>query len=205
MNKLVTYLSFFGAGCALGVLGTKTYFERKYRDIADNEIESVKEVYKRKTIALEGEEQKEAISGKVVLGQTSIASKEPSETGLFLNMTPEHMKSMQINYNTMSNDIVDDIHPTEGPDKPYFITIDEFDEVNDGFTKLEYSYYMDDSTLVSADDEVISAADTIGVDNLELFENMDEDACFIRNEFVSTDYEVTKVFSSYSMITGDDY
>ena len=41
MNKLVTYLSFFGAGCALGVLGTKTYFAKKYKDISDAEIESV--------------------------------------------------------------------------------------------------------------------------------------------------------------------
>ena len=208
MNKLVTYLSFFGAGCTLGVLGTKSYFERKYKDISDAEIESVKEVYKRKAIALEGEEKKEHIVLENVINKDAIGD------GLFINMTPEHMKSMQINYNTLSTDIAE--HPIEEDYKPYFIDVDDFDATGDGYSKHEYVYYMDDGTLADAaveaattqvdiEEEIVSAADTVGIDNLEIFENMDEEVCYIRNDGHKADYEVTKVFSSYSAIVGDDY
>lgn len=201
MKQLVTYLSLFGGGCVLGVFATKTYFERKYKDISDAEIESVKEVYRRKTIALDAEEQKEEVRESVIVG------KDTQQVGsvLFKNMTPENMQSMAFKYHTISSDIPEGEHPIEEDYKPYMIDVDTFDEVNDGYSKHEYSYYMDDSTLVSIEDEIVSAADTVGVDNLEIFENSDEEVCYIRNESSGADYEITKVFSSYSAIVGDDY
>ena len=211
MKQIVTYLSIFGAGCALGVLGTKTYFAKKYKDISDAEIESVKEVYKRKTIALEGSERKDEI--KIV----SEPKKEGVGSGLFVNLTPEHMKDMQIKYNAASSDILAESEsPIEGDYKPYFVDIDDFDAVNDGFAKQQFVYYMDDGTLADAslegtttqtdiEEEVINPSDTVGIDNLELFENMEDEVCYIRNESLKTDYEVTKVYSSYSQVVGDDY
>ena len=201
MKQLVTYLSLFGGGCVLGVFATKTYFERKYKDISDAEIESVKEVYRRKTIALNAEEQKEEVRESVTVGKGTL----PNSSVLFKNMTPENMQSMAFKYHTISNDIPEGEHPIEEDYKPYMIDVDTFDETSDGYSKHEYSYYMDDSTLVSIEDEIVSAADTVGVDNLEIFENSDEEVCYIRNESSGADYEVTKVFSSYSALVGDDY
>ena len=201
MKQLVTYLSLFGGGCVLGVFATKTYFERKYKDISDAEIESVKEVYRRKTIALNAEEQKEEVRESVTVGKGTL----PASSVLFENMTPENMQSMAFKYHTISNDIPEGEHPIEEDYKPYMIDVDTFDETSDGYSKHEYSYYMDDSTLVSIEDEIVSAADTVGIDNLEIFENSDEEVCYIRNESSGADYEITKVFSSYSAIVGDDY
>lgn len=210
MKQLVTYLSLFGGGVILGVFATKTYFERKYRDISEAEIESVKEVYKRKTIALESEEQKEEVRDAVI-------GTEANQFGsvLFKDMTPEHMKEMAYQYYTVSKDIPED-HPIEENYKPYMIDVDTFDEVNDGYSKHEYIYYIEDGTLTDAsieaavpqtdiEEEIINAADTVGVDNLEVFENSDEEVCYIRNESSKSDYEITKVFSSYSSVVGDDY
>lgn len=212
MKQLVTYLSLFGGGCVLGVFATKTYFERKYKDISDAEIESVKEVYRRKTIALNAEEQKEEVRESVTTG------KDTKQVGsvLFKNMTPENMQSMAFKYHTISSDIPEGEHPIEEDYKPYMIDVDTFDEVNDGYSKHEYIYYIEDGTLTDAsieaavpqtdiEEEIINAADTVGIDNLEVFENSDEEVCYIRNESSKSDYEITKVFSSYSAIVGDDY
>lgn len=198
MKQLVTYLSLFGGGCIVGVFATKKYFERKYRDISEAEIESVKEVYRRKKETLKDAKKEESIE----IGKS--ADDKQIGSIIFKNMTPENMQSMAFKYHTISNDIPDE-HPIEEDYKPYMIDVDTFDETSDGYSKHEYSYYMDDSTLVSIEDEIVSAADTIGVDNLEVFENSDEEVCYIRNESSGADYEVTKVFSSYSAIVGDDY
>lgn len=211
MKQLVTYLSLFGGGCVLGVFATKTYFERKYKDISDAEIESVKEVYRRKTIALDAEEKKKDIT-EIVVGP------EEKQLGsiLFKNMTPENMQSMAFKYHTISSDISEGEHPIEEDYKPYMIDVDTFDETSDGYSKHEYIYYVEDGTLTDAsieaavpqtdiDEEIINAADTVGIDNLEVFENSDEEVCYIRNESSKSDYEITKVFSSYSAIVGDDY
>ena len=207
MKQIVTYLSLFGAGLALGVLGTKTYFERKYKKIADDEIESVKEVFKRKTVSIvEADATAQRVETTNVDPDFGIAiEKVPVGGGLFMNMVPEHMKEMQINYNTMSNDIVEGEHPIEGNYRPYIIDIDTFDETADGYSKVELSYYMGDSTLVDSEEEIVSTADTIGIDNLELFEQLDSDIIYVRNESLGADYEVTKVLSSYSQIVGDNY
>ena len=205
MKQIVTYLSLFGAGLALGVLGTKTYFERKYKKIADDEIESVKEVFKRKTVSIvEADATAQRVETPNVDPDFGI-EKVPVGGGLFMNMVPEHMKEMQINYNTVSNDIVEGEHPIEGNYRPYIIDIDTFDETADGYSKVELSYYMGDSTLVDSEEEIVSTADTIGVDNLELFEQLDSDILYVRNESLGADYEVTKVLSSYSQIVGDNY
>ena len=201
MKKLVTYLSIFGAGCALGVLGTKTYFERKYKDIAEEEIESVKEVFKRKTIALEGAEKKEEIVSDIV---GNVKGVQPVGAGLFMDMTPEHMKDMQIKYNKVSDDFKEE-SPIEGDYKPYLIDIDDFDATGDGYSKHQYAYYIDDATLVSDEDEVINSSDIVGLDTLELFENLEDEVCYVRNEARKEDYEITKVFSSYSEVVGDEY
>jgi hypothetical protein len=207
MKQIVTYLSLFGAGLALGVLGTKTYFERKYKKIADDEIESVKEVFKRKTVSIvEADATAKRVETPNVDPDFGIEiEKVPVGGGLFMNMVPEHMKEMQIKYNTLSNDIVEGEHPIEGNYRPYIIDVDTFDETADGYSKVELSYYMGDSTLVDSEEEIVSTADTIGIDNLELFEHLDEDVFYVRNESLGADYEVTKVLSSYSQIVGDDY
>ena len=198
MKKLVTYLSIFGAGCALGVLGTRAYFNKKYKEISDIEIESMRKVLAKHAEKTEEKstEKKEAIFP--VTEQTSIS----------LDMSPEKAEFYRTRYNTMSSDVLDpseEESPREDDFEQYEIDIDEFDKVHDGYSKVEYAYYMEDGTLVDDADNVIVIGDTISADNIDAFERSDEDVWYIRNVGLKTDYEITKVYGNYGNIIGDDY
>ena len=102
-------------------------------------------------------------------------------------------------------------HPREEDTvKPYFIDIDDFDEPTIGYAKKELQYYMEDGTLVdegeNMDEEgqIMSIIDTVGAANLESFENSLESCCYIRNEQLKEDYEISKIFGSYRELLGED-
>lgn len=198
MKKLFTlfsYIGTLGVGAGLGVLYTKSYFEKRESERADSEIESMKRAM-RKT-----EEKKE--EEPITLEPKIVVS----------DMIKKIDDIQQREYHTFSSagDIKEKDHPREEDIiKPYFIDIDDFDEPTLGYAKKELQYYMDDGTLVdegeNTDDEgaVVSIVDTVGTANLESFENSLESCCYIRNEQLKEDYEISKVFGSYSMLLGDD-
>ena len=198
MKKLFTlfsYIGTLGVGAGLGVLCTKSYFEKRESERADSEIESMKRAM-RKT-----EEKKE--EEPITLEPKIVVS----------DMIKKIDDVQHREYHTFSSagDIKEKDHPREEDIiKPYFIDIDDFDEPTLGYAKKELQYYMDDGTLVdegeNTDDEgaVVSIVDTVGTANLESFENSLESCCYIRNEQLKEDYEISKVFGSYSMLLGDD-
>lgn len=200
MKKLFTlfsYIGTLGVGAGLGVLCTKSYFEKRESERADSEIESMKRAM-RKT-----EENKEPEKKTEKDEQTIFVS------GMITK--PEASEAFQYHTFSASTDIATKDHPREEDIiKPYFIDIDDFDEPTLGYAKKELQYYMDDGTLVdegeNTDDEgaVVSIVDTVGTANLESFENSLESCCYIRNEQLKEDYEISKVFGSYSMLLGDD-
>lgn len=198
MKKLFTlfsYIGTLGVGAGLGVFCTKSYFEKRESERADSEIESMKRAM-RKT-----EEKKE--EEPITLEPKIVVS----------DMIKKIDDIQHREYHTFSSasDIKEKDHPREEDIiKPYFIDIDDFDEPTLGYAKKELQYYMDDGTLVdegeNTDDEgaVVSIVDTVGTANLESFENSLESCCYIRNEQLKEDYEISKVFGSYSMLLGDD-
>ena len=108
----------------------------------------------------------------------------------------------------MSSDISDPSEaesPREEDFKQFEIDIEDFDNVHDGYAKVEYAYYMDDGTLVDAEDNVVVIGDTISTENIDAFERSDEDIWYIRNVGLKTDYEITKVYGNYGSILGDEY
>ena len=193
MNKavsIISYIGTLGVGLCVGALSTRTYFAKRESERADREIESVKETM-RKTYK---KEEKEDVPAKTV------ASEKKHDD------IPSYRE-----YHTFSApvDILDRRaemeHPREEEEKkPYFIDIDDFDSVTLGYAKKELSYYMDDGTLVDEEENILSIVDTIGNANIESFENSLESSCYIRNEALKEDYEISKVFGSFGSMMGDD-
>lgn len=196
MTKTTCFLSYIGvlgAGVGIGVLGTKVYFEKQANDRVDSEIEQMRAYYE--SLKPEPEKEEEVVEEN----RESLAD---ISTFRDYNTLSEH-----IAYNEM--DEKPESPKEEYDDEPYFIDIDDFDEVTLGYAKKELVYYMDDGSLVNEQDnteddgEVVSIVDTVGVKNLEEFENSYETTCYIRNEKLKEDYEVSKIFNSYGAVLGD--
>ena len=199
MNKFVSFLSYMGtlgAGIGIGVLCSREYFAKRESERADREIDSMKESMRKTYIKEEPEENDDS----VVVGHIMDAAKAA-------------ISSSSLQYCTFSNKI-DNVesrlaaleHPRDEEEekKPYFIDIDDFDSVTLGYAKKELSYYMADGTLVDEEENILSIVDTVGWSNIESFENSLESSCYIRNEALKEDYEISKVFSSYGSMMGDD-
>lgn len=197
---LLSYICVMGVGVGLGVLGTRTYFEKRESERADREIESMKMAI-RTTEKMNGDNSKPAKND---------ISKSKVVVSDMIKKIDESME-MQKQYHTFSSEVAAKEHPREEDTiKPYFIDIDDFDEPTLGYAKKELQYYMDDGTLVDESEnmdeecQVVSIVDTVGVANLESFENSLESCCYIRNEQLKEDYEISKVFGSFRELLGDD-
>lgn len=199
---LLSYICVMGAGIGLGVLGTKSYFEKRESERADREIESMKKAI-RATEKMNSEE--------------NSAHNDISKSNVIVSDMVKKIDEsleMQQQYHTFSSvkeKMLSEEHPREEDTiKPYFIDIDDFDEPTLGYAKKELQYYMDDGTLVDESEnmdeegQIISIVDTVGVTNLESFENSLESCCYIRNEQLKEDYEISKVFGSYQELLGEE-
>lgn len=188
MNKGITYISVFsamGVGIAIGALCTKSYFEKKYRDIAEEEIESVKRTFSNR---------KEKVKDDIPVETNKIEQPSMHEVQSYSNFNE---KIEIYNYSNRA----ESEHPSEEDIKPpYFIDIEDYDAHLPAYSKRELVYYMDDGTLLDEEENILSVVDTIGDNNLEEFENSLEGCCYIRNEQLQEDYEVSKIFDSYASL-----
>ena len=196
---LLSYICAIGAGVGLGVIGTRSYFEKRESERADREIESMKMAIRNT----------ERTNGEAKPARNDISKSKVVVSDMVRKI--DESIEMQQQYHTFSSEVAAKEHPREEDTiKPYFIDIDDFDEPTLGYAKKELQYYMDDGTLVDESEnmdeecQIISIVDTVGVANLESFENSLESCCYIRNEQLKEDYEISKVFGSFRELLGED-
>ena len=111
-------------------------------------------------------------------------------------------------------DVGDEIDPPlviRTPDKPYVIPIVSFmdpEEDYENYDKITITYYAEDGVLTDDADKVITEIDkTVGLSNLKKFgkDSDNEDIVYVRNERISTDFEIARVEASYtSVVLGFD-
>lgn len=173
MNKFFI----FAAGAAIGSFVTWRLVKGKYERIANEEIESVKEVFSRRY-----SENNEA-------SDTDEGTDEPTPT-------PEEVAEYKkiINNNGYSNvERVETMH-----DKPYVIPPEDFADDPD-YETVSLTYYAD-GVLTDEDNCIIDPGeieDLIGEESLDHFGEYEDDSVFVRNEERKTDYEILRVMSNY--------
>lgn len=194
MNKVFIFV----LGAAVGSLVTWKFVEEKYRRIADEEIESVKETFKsRESKIAEDEKQAEELGVESPSKEFYSQLKESTDK-LTEDMCNYH--KLASNYNSNSKDykytdengegeIVED-EPEDYPE-PYIIAPEEFGE--DGYNTESLIYYQD-KVLATNDDSIIDAdeSELLLGDGLEHFGEYEDDAVHVRNEKTKTDYEILK-------------
>ena len=182
MNKVLIFV--LGAG--IGSLVTWKIIEEKYRRIADEEIESVIEHFKKR------EEEKcenveQAVSDNV-LWNSDEEKQEYKEKVNELEYVQDEDCTVKIE---------------QGPDQiePYVISPEEFGEF--GNVTKSWTYYAD-SILADENDEIINMPENIIADALDHFGEYEDDCVHVRNENLEWDIEILRSEKFFSEINKGD-
>ena len=176
MNNTITFVAGLVIGGAVGVLGARQYFKKKYEDIAQEEIDSVKEAFSR------GEKKDDAEDND---------STDDDESEL------EEAKDIMKDNGYFDED-VKVYKMKKSDDAPYVINDDEFGNMESEGYEMETLYYYLDGTLADSDDNRVDLDDLIGADSLNHFDEYVRDTVYVRNERYRTDYEVLLMQRSFA-------
>ena len=184
MNKLIS-VGFFIAGAAVGSIATWRFLKTKYEEIAQEEIDSVKQTYAKR------EEKRQFVKYKKLSETTGDMTYEKDEV-----VRKEAVKEVNRiiednNYTSEINEVTRDQH--------YIIRPDEFGEYDD-YDTISLTYYAD-HILTDEDDEIVEdIEDKIGFDALNHFGEYEEDSVFVRNDRIKCDYEILLDQRKYSEV-----
>ena len=186
----------FVAGAAIGSVVTWKLIEKKYKDLADEEIESVIETFKNRKPRITKDEVKETVE-KVINKW-----KDPKETVEDI-VTAERYSienEEEIDEDDESNYTID-VDPGVEVIIPYVITPAQFGEYNEYGTKT-LTYYADNVLTDEIDNPITSEEmeTMIGPDALDHFGEYEDDSVYIRDEMNEMDYEILKSEKTFSEI-----
>lgn len=205
MNKDYLYLA---AGLAIGATAsyifTKTFEERKYEQLIEEEIQSVKDHYESKhneeADKPELDEDLQDIVGD--LGYSDDKMEEKLEALKVKARNGWQDPEEQLYEGKVVVDLGFEPSPRD-PNVPYVINIEEFTDDNDDYDKLSVTYYEGDDVLADEGDGVIPEPSTIvGIDALTRFGDGsdDEHIVYVRNEKLASDFEIVRDARSYSSV-----
>ena len=193
MNKVFVFI----LGAATGSLVTWKLVEKKYKKIADKEIEAVMEYHKIKEEDRFGA--KHIVVSKTDESVEEIEDEEelePLDTGVidYVNKVEE------LGYNNEEEVVV--LEPTNEYVAPYVISPDEFGEAYD-YDTLYFTYYAD-GVITDDTGEIIEDVESIIGDALEHFGDYDDNAVHVRNENDGVDIEIIKEEKTFEEINRED-
>lgn len=176
MSNAVKYAFVFTVGAAIGSAVAWKLSKTKYERIAQEEIDSVKEVfanrYESATVNTVVEEEEEC-------------------TGSVSEYEEQLRKYSAERYSNASN------VNTKAADTPYVIPPELFGEMDD-YDRITLNYYSD-FVLTDELNELVEDVDaTIGSESLDSFGEYEEDCVYVRNDRLKCDYEILWREKKYS-------
>lgn len=187
MNKTINFMMFV-LGVAVGSVVTWRYVEKKYEQIAQDEIDSVKEVFSKREA-----EFTENTEARI---KADNAKEKPSVIEYAARLS-EHGYT---NYSDLIDEKPEEVK--EEPmsvDKPYVIAPEEFGDLDD-YETISLTYYADQ--ILADDNDVIvdDVEDVVGFDSLNSFGEYEDDSVFVRNDRLKCDYEILLDQRKYSSV-----
>lgn len=174
MNQKLTGFLLFVLGAGVGAFATYKFVEQKYKRIADEEIESVKEAFKKKV-----EKKKD---------------KKPVETKKAVTAAPASVTPKSLGYATAV---------PEKPKQIYIISPDEFGEFST-YETVSLTYYSDGVLTTQDDQIIDDVENYVGKGFETHFGEYEDDSVFVRNDDKQTDYEILRDNRTYQeVVIGD--
>lgn len=181
-------LFIFTAGAAIGSAVTWNFVKTKYEQMADEEIESVKQHYKMKAA---GEQIAKGFADGVESIEKDIKENVGDETrAIYESYANRYSSSQDEKPETKIEE------EEESVEKPYVISPEEFGEIEE-YETISLTLY-DDGVLTDDDGNIIEDIEgTVGKDSLNHFGEYEEDSVFVRNDERKCDYEILADAQTY--------
>jgi hypothetical protein len=152
MNNTIKYITAFTVGAAVGSLITCRVVRAKYEQLAQEEIDSVKEVFAKRNYELASKTMADADFDKDNIPDILEKAKQAKEKPEISEYISKTQKSGYIDYTAFSSKPVepkieeevpvenDDETESDEGEKPYVISPDEFGEIDDSCaTRADHS------------------------------------------------------------------
>ena len=166
MNERLTNLLIFAAGTVIGSAVTYSLLKTKFEQMAQDEIDEVRELYLKKTEEL-NESNKETSSESKVSEYEKTLNSLKYMNGIEDEKEEESMKE----------------------DKPYVISPNEFGEL-DGYETNSLTYFADGVLTDDTNTVIDNVDEVVGTDSLTRFGEYEDDSVFVRNDRHECDYEI---------------
>ena len=183
MNNKVAIAVSFILGLAAGILLSKKYFEDRYNDIANEEIERA--LFRKEAPTPSDIDISTTTTNKQV--NRDLYTELLKKTKYSGNLVAPHMP-------TIDTGLADRIHIS-----PYTVTPDDFATL-DGYDTMSFTYYADKVLTDDMDNPIQDVDGMVGKENLETFGEYEEDAVYIRNERIRADIEILQDERLYSEV-----
>lgn len=187
MNDILKCGLAFIVGAVTAAIVTNKVVDKKYRQISDDEINSMKEYYKKKYEQVPDPEAK-----------SNEEEKEPEEEPSIDELYQRYEDAVCKKY---YKPILDD-EENETVGKPYVIPPNELGDTD--YEIVEMVYYGADAVLADDDDkEVTDFDDLIGSDSINRIGEYDVPSVCVRNDRLQKDFEILYDPGYYSQENAD--
>lgn len=188
MKDILSKLLIFAAGAGIGSAVTWKFVKTKYERITQEEIDNVKEYYRKKNGETEAADESE-----------SVEVEKDDE-----NISPHERDVISYNAIIQSegySEVTESGEEVADTDHPYIIDADEFGDSYEYDTD-SLVYYADGILATETDDVIDDVERIIGTENLTKFD--DNNVIFVRNDLTKHDYEVTRESRTFAEVVGID-
>lgn len=184
-TTIIKNVVIFAAGAATGSVASWLLLKKKYEQFAQEQIDSVKEVYSKR------EKETSDISEEETCDVDK--EEEPCEDPL-----REKYSNLVNGLGYGISDVTD--KKEEGSakmDEPYVIPPEEFGEFGD-YDTINLTYYADGVLTDDQNELVDDVDDVVGEDSLYSFGEYEPDSVHVRNDKMRCDFEILKDPRNYS-------
>ena len=190
MNKNLYKLFIFAVGAVIGSAATWFYTKKYYEKIADEEIESVKEVFSQRKFEPEKISQN-AFEPENRFEEPYTSANKPSLKDYVSMVDGLGYKDYAGNRTrTEEPEEVDDV------ERPYVITPEEFGCYE--YQEVSLTHYSDGILTDEQDNPIEDVDGTVGADYASHFGEYEDDSVFVRNDRMKMDFEILADLRKYS-------
>ena len=187
MNNTIKNFVIFAVGAALGSAITARLIEEKYKCIAQEEIDSVREAYKATT------EESEEKSNNDILWETAMELREKANASNKKPNVVAYTKMLHNNGYNFDPDI------PETPTNIVYVDPQEFGEMY-GYEGYELTYYSDGILADEMEDIVDDFDEAVGADFASHFGEYEEDSVCVRNDARHCYYMILRDYRTHAEV-----